>query len=770
MRTGIVAFVSGVGLSLFLPAVPALPLWAYALFLLALSAPAWRYPVCRLPVFFILGCCWSLFRAELILSSSLPDELERQSLWLSGRVISIPEYRAHHIRFEFLVDALEYQGQEYPTPGKVRLVWYRHYPDLQAGQHYRLQARLKRPHGLMNPGGFDYEAWLFANRIRATGYVLNGQLLTGALRPLFPRINTLRQQVSRRLARFIPRDDPTSGFVLALAIGDRQWIGYQQWQTLNHTGTSHLMAISGLHIGLIAAFGFFLGRWCWSLLGYFLPVLLLKLPAPHAGALMGLLAAVLYAALAGFAIPAQRALIMVSIVMLSLYIGRRISLINMLLLALLLVILLDPMSLMSAGFWLSFAAVSVIAFGVFGRHNRQSLWQKIGHIHVLLALGLMPILLFFFAQVPLLSAIANFVAVPLVSLLVVPLVLSGSLISMSSEAGYIPLNMAQRLLSFLWDFLRWLDSLSVSVWEYALPDPLWLIPAIIGILILLMPRGLPGRWVGLVWLLPMLFVQHSAPSKGEFVLTLLDVGQGLSAVVRTEQHTLVFDAGAKYSEQFEMGGAVVAPFLRQQGISKIDTFLISHGDNDHIGGAAGLLKRIPAERILSSVPEALQVFPAQACEDGQHWDWDGVSFQIMQADALPVEDENDRSCVLKVTAEGGSLLLTGDIEIPAEQALIEKYGEAMQADILIVPHHGSKTSSSEAFLDKVKPREVLYPLGYRNRYGFPHPQVHARYQARGLVPISTAEAGAIGLRVGESLSAPESYRISHRRFWHATIR
>ncbi|WP_461571848.1 DNA internalization-related competence protein ComEC/Rec2 [Sulfuricaulis sp.] len=484
------------------------------------------------------------------------------------------------------------------------------------------------------------------------------------------------------------------------------------------------------------------------------------------GALCALLAACLYAALAGFVIPTQRALIMLGVAMSGVLLRRRFPPSQLLAAASLAVLVYDPLSVMAAGFWLSFAAVAVILLAMQGGRTDTTVIYKWGYLQWAIALGMLPLMLVMFQQVSLVAPLANMIAVPVFDLLVVPLTLFGVLLLgwLPGAAAGLFFKLAAGLLQLLWWALTFLADLPYTQWTQAAPPAWALACAIMGAAMLLAPRGWPVRWVGAVWLLPLVVVRPPAPIAGEAWFTLLDVGQGLAAVVRTQSHTLVFDAGPRFGS-FDTGEAVVEPYLRSTGVRRIDTLIVSHGDNDHIGGAESVLRAAPVGAVLSSVPERLPA--AQACASGQTWNWDGVEFTMLGPDEERFKRDNDNSCVLQVRTRHGNILLPADIEARAERRLIERWGKRLHSEVLVAPHHGSKTSSSPEFIDTVAPRYVLFPVGYRSRYHHPHPVVTQRYADRGIAMYASPESGAIEFRLRATGLETAAYRQRHRRYWYA---
>ncbi len=717
----------------------------------------------------VTGFLWTLMHASIILSTDLPPRIEGRDVIVEGIVSAIPEHRSNGMRFQFDIENMIHVPGDIPVdeqPRRVMLNWYGDVPPLVTGDTWRLKIRLKRPHGFMNPGGFDYEGWLFQHRIRATGYVRHdpvNRLIESnkAHKPL----QRLRQRLADTIHKILPYNQ-YSGIIAALAIGERQGISPDQWEVLTRTGTSHLVAISGLHIGLVAGLVFFIIRGFWSYIGW----LALRWPAPKAAAVAGLLAATCYAALAGFSIPTQRALVMIAIVMLSIVLQRHRSLVHTLLLALFAVLVMDPLAVMSAGFWLSFAAVAVILFGMSGRIGQAGAWWRWGRIHLLIMIGLLPLMLILFQRVPVLSPVANFIAVPWISLLVVPVVLLGTvlLITMPTLGGIL-LSLGGLLLSAIWPFLAWVANLDLTQWPHQVPVTWTLLPAIAGTVLLIAPRGIPGRWLGAFLVLPVFMISPSRPAEGEVWFTLLDVGQGLASVIQTHDHVLVYDTGPRFSEQFDAGKAAVIPYLRHQGLTGIDMLIIGHGDSDHIGGAESIWQEIEIKHALSSVPDKLTWMRAETCNSGQDWHWDAVDFQILHPPRNGSYKGNNASCVLRISNRSGSILLTGDIEKSAEHKLLEVQHELLASTILVAPHHGSKTSSTMEFIRAVSPAYVLFPVGYMNRFGFPREDVIKRYQSIDAKLYNSAQHGAISFKLGTNgmVSPPATFRQDGKRYWHS---
>ena len=768
IQLSILAFLAGV---LLVQQLAELPSLAGGVLIVPLALAARRWPRYALPLlFFVAGVCWTTYRAGLILADALPAALEGVDLTVDGRIADLPVVQERGVRFVLDVEQAFEEGRPVAIPQRLQLSVYGSAPDLSAGDRWRLTVRLRRPHGFQNPGGFDYEAHLFQQRIRATGYVRESPpaIRWAALEDdpgwlIQYRLNRFRQQLSGRI-RSLLDDHPFWAMVTAFANGDDDAIPAAQWEVLNRTGTGHLIAISGMNIGLVAGIAYFLVRWLWSLPGW----TVLWLPAPRVAAGGALLAALAYAALAGFAIPTQRALVMLVAALGGRLLGRRTAPSVLLALALLAVLVLDPLAVLAAGFWLSFLAVAVILFVIAslegsGWPARLRAW---GFLQWAVALGLLPVLLFLFQQVSVTGPLANLIAIPVVEIVVIPATLAGVVASLWLPDSWaaLPLTVAARTLEWLWPLLEWLAQWPDALWTQHAP-PFWaLLASLVGVALLLLPRGYPGRWVGLIWLAPLFLARPPAPAMGELWLTMLDVGQGLAVVARTAAHTLVYDTGARFSTRFDAGRTVVVPYLRHAGVRRVDTLIVSHGDNDHIGGAASLRALLPVTQTLSSVPERL--LGAAPCVSGQSWEWDGVRFEHLNPDAGSSLTGNNASCVLRIVSRHGRALLPGDITARAEHQLLLEHDGRLRAELLVAPHHGSKSSSSESFLDGVQPKVALLPVGYRNRYHHPHPAVVQRYRERGVVLADSPAAGAVEARFTSTGLELRRYRDEHRRYWH----
>jgi competence protein ComEC len=761
------AFLSGIVALQYFSHLPG-NMWVVIIILLVLSLQlVKKFPSKNLLTAFALGLAWAIFYAHLQLSWVLPDDLEGKPVKLIGYIASIPDIHPHQTAFLFSLTQLQFENRIQSVQGRIHLSWQNPPVKLHVGDQWQLVARLKKIHGQMNPGGFDYEAWSFQEGIRANGSVYTkaepSYLRLGNAWYYYP-IARLREFFRDKIQKYLAQTH-VSPWITALAIGERQNIPADDWQVLRNTGTNHLMAIAGLHIGFMAGFAYGVVGWLWR----HQRKLCLLLPAQHAGAVSALIIALLYSAMAGFSIPTQRACIMLSVYLLLVLSRRHVTAWQVWGIALLSVLLWNPLSVLTDSFWLSFISVALIIYGIKGRLAPKGIWWKHGRIQWVIAVGLIPISVWLFHEFSLVSFLANSIAIPWVGFLILPFTLCGCFFLLfSPKLGSLLLWLAAKSLAILWSILSYFSHLSWAAWYPAVPHIGFILLACIGMVILLLPRGFPGRWFGIIGLLPLLLYQPSGPKAGEVVFTLLDVGQGLSAVVQTQKHLLVFDAGPRLSENNDMGESVVVPFLRTLGVNHLDRLVISHGDNDHIGGAGAILKQIPTYLVQSSVPEHFTSMPASYCLLGEHWQWDQVQFEFLYPSLDKLGLDNNSSCVLRISAGQQQILLTGDIEKLAEQYLISNAANELSAAILVAPHHGSKTSALDEFIRDVNPRIVLFPVGYRNRYHFPHPSVVEKYRTLGIIAYDTVQAGAIQFHLTSNhgrVKKPLLYRLQNNQYW-----
>jgi competence protein ComEC len=722
----------------FLPVLPPVWFWLSLPVAALMLLPFRTYPL----AFFLFGFSWACANAHWALDDRLPINLDGETRWVEGRVVGLPQNGEAVVRFE-LADARSRRERE-KVPTLLRLAWYGG-PPVNSGEHWRLAVKLKRPAGLLNPHAFDYDAWLLAKRIGATGTVKDGVRLQETR---WAWRDSIRQRLQAVDAQ------GRTGALTALVLGDGAGLSREDWQVLQDTGTVHLLVISGQHIGLLAGLVYVLiaglaryGLW---------PARLPWLPWACG---LAFAAALGYGLLAGFDVPVRRACVMIGLVLLWRLRFRHLGAWWPLLLALNGVLLLDPLASLQPGFWLSFAAVAVLIFIFGGRLGPWRWWHAWTRAQWLIAIGLGPILLVLGLPISLSGPLVNLLAVPWISLVVLPPALLGTLLLPIPYVGEGLLWLAGGLIDLLFRGLALMAGRFPAWVPAAVP---WWIGALgaLGALLLLMPRGVPLRLPGWPLLLLLVFPPRQLLPEGTAEIWQLDVGKGLAILVRTRHHTLLYDAGPRFGDN-DLGERVVLPTLRKLGVSALDLMLISHAHADHAGGAQAVAKGLPVKRVLSGEPLELPVaLQAEACESGRQWTWDGVQFSLWQWAAA--RESNPKSCVLQIEANGERLLLTGDIDTAAERALLDS-PLAVPTDWLQSPHHGSRSSSSPALLAALQPAAALISRGQGNAFGHPHPTVIARYRQRGMAIHDSAEQGAIRLQLGQF--KPAWTMREERRFW-----
>lgn len=773
MRGLILAYAIGIALGVILPTLPLLSLEFLTLFIAnTLATCLCRKSVRLRRVFAVLTCLlaglsWHSQWASQQLAAQLPSALEGEDLSVSGRIVSLPDAAGNRQRFVFRVGS----GPESLVGQRLQLSDYSE-RELKGGQCWRWTLRLKRPHGLSNPGGRDSEARFLQESIVAQGYVRPG--VATSLRCPWPSLTAIRQILRDRVLS-LPGARQHDGILLALILGDRAGLEQDQWELFGRTGTSHLFVISGLHVGLVALGCALLITWLLRLT----PVVV-SLPVRQIAAVVAIVAAVIYSMLAGFTLPTQRALIMIVIFMSARLLRRQSCQLLRLLIALAVVLSLDPLAITSPGFWLSFSAVGGLILFTSARastlgaadKNRWSLVRNWLLPQWVVFIVLLAPLLFWTGQVALLSPLINTAAIPFVGMFVVPLALAGGLLSLLvPELAQLLLSAADFLLVIL---LRVLSMCSeLGSWSRLQTYPGTAAAAVLTItcaLLLVLPARLGCRWLCLLLLLPLFLPRAKPVNAGELAVHVFDVGQGLSVLLRTKAHSLLYDTGAAFEGGLDLAESQVLPALAALGLERLDALVLSHGDNDHAGGAASILTRLQVDRWFSPVPMQVLDRESKNCHRGQNWEWDGVRFQVLwpnQGEAVNLSS-NNRSCVLRISAAGQSIILAGDIEASVERGLAGELREQLASTILLVPHHGSNTSSGYPFLKTVSPEIALVSAGYRNGFGHPAAAVRRRYEDLGIKLLNTASQGRIRLVLSGQHEAtiPVAFRSEHRRYWH----
>ncbi|MDO9313531.1 MAG: DNA internalization-related competence protein ComEC/Rec2 [Burkholderiaceae bacterium] len=742
-------------------------------------------------------------RASIRLAEKLPIAIEGHDLQVTGVVASLPQRSSNGLRFRFEVDEATQDGQLLVVPAVVSLGWYAGFQDeapltaaqgeLRAGQRWRFTVRLRRPHGLSNPQGFDQELRWFEEGVRATGSVRETPVPRLLDLAVAHPIERLRQHVRDAIDATVA-DRRAAGVLSALAVGDQSSIERDDWDLFRRAGIAHLVSISGLHITMFAWLaGVVIGAmWRRNQRA------MLWVAAPAAALWGGFAVAFVYAVFSGWGVPSQRTVWMLGTVCLLRGAGLRWPWPLVLLAAATVVTVIDPWALLQPGFWLSFAAVGLLLLS--GSAKVESLARDSGDSDAASAtvtgrlralvpklrgwvsggirtqwiatLGLTPLTLVCFQQLSLIGFVANLIAIPLITLVITPLALLGSIAAPLWKAG-------AWAVSLLCASLGWLAQAPAAVWSVGVA-PWWAqVAGLLAAAWLVMPLPWRVRALAVPLVLPMLLPVRQLPTSGEFELVAADVGQGTAVIVRTRHHVLVYDAGPQYSPDFDAGQRVLLPLLRSRGDHHIDTLVLSHRDTDHVGGAATLLQGMPIGELTSSIEDLHPLrIDAQGrgvnqhrCAAGQHWEWDGVRFEMLHPGTdvdTPASRPNTLSCVLRVQGAGASALLTGDIERDQEIRLLREHRDALSSDVLLVPHHGSKTSSSAAFLDAVSPRVAVFQAGHLNRYGHPAADVLARYRQRGIAIADSPNCGAWTWHSASRDVRPSGgcERADARRYWH----
>ncbi len=730
----------------------------------------------------LAGFGYAAWRAEVRLADELPPAWEGRDIEVVGVIDELPQPVDRGTRFAFSVERV--LTPDAVVPSTLSLAWYSTYararaddaaadqvPVLHAGERWDLVVRLKRPHGTVNPNGFDVEAWLLENNLRATGYVRkddNNHRVDAFAGRASDYVARTRESIRARILSAL-EGRPHAGVIAALAIGDERAIPATQWQLFNRTGVGHLISISGLHITFFATLVGAAMFWLWKRSH----ALTTRLPARKAAAVAGVVAAFVYVLLAGFQVPAQRTLYMLTVAAIGLWLGRPGTALVVWLWALAVVLAWDPWASLTPGFWLSFGAVGLLLYIGVGRIGQAPAWREATRAQTAITLGLIPLMLILFQQISIVSPVANAVAIPVVTFIVVPLALAAIVVPWD-----LLLIVAHQVFAWVAAFLELLSALPSAVWQQHAPPAWAAIAGVLGVAWMLAPRGVPGRMLGLVWLIPLFVVVPVLPATGAFWLTIMDVGQGLAVLVQTHRHALLYDTGPRFNDTADAGNRIIAPMLRSIGVARLDAMVISHQDADHSGGALSLLETVPVGALYSSLPGDHAILRARTergeattrCIAGERWNWDGIEFTVLHPVVAnysnPKLKPNDLSCVLRVANAAGSALLTGDIEARTESDLVRRSGDALHSDVLVVPHHGSRTSSTPAFIAAVHPDYAVFTPGYRNRFRHPRPEVVERYDAAGIRSYRTDYDGALTFAFGEGQTRePRAERKEHTRYW-----
>lgn len=725
--------------------------WVILALILAIIMICNSYKIVTILGYVLFGFCISTYAANNVTSKEFPQEFEGKKLTIYGSVVSVIENSVtRNNQIKLIVSRVD-NNNKWKLPAYVLL--NTKVMDFKVGQYWSLDVRLKRPRGYANQGSFDLERNYFAKRISAKGFICDSEsnrLLSFKTR-IIPKFRS-------KISIFIKSSmQPEFNAIMqALLIGNNIGVAKDQSEIMQKTGTVHLLAISGLHLGLLANI-------CYTIVSILMNSLLQKnrIISYKLNTITTIVLLIFYANLVGLGVATLRALLMIGVLSVTRINDQRLSIVHCYFLTLLMVLIYDPLVILSSGFWYSFIAVG---FLIYTLGNKGAATYFIIRVQVVLLIAMLPLNYIFFQQFSIISVLSNIVAVPTITIIVLPL----GILALVLKVIHINLSIllfacVHKTLQILFFVLKIFAK--IPAYNFVLnPDTSLLVVIIsfIGALWILAPRGLPGRFFGVFGFIPAFFAGINPIPYGGAQFTLLDVGQGLSAVIRTKSHILVYDTGAKINSDSDFGAMVVAPYLRSLGIKSIDKLIISHIDNDHIGGLDSVLRYFTTYSISSS-----ELFPANnlyLCESGQSWEWDGVEFKILSPLVQTTYNKrNDKSCVLMVKTANHKLLLTGDIESYSENKLLQNYDD-LSADVLLVPHHGSKSSSSLDFIQAVKPKYALFSTGYKNSYGHPKTEVLQRYQTHNIQTYNTALDGAIRIDMAADLSL-FSFRTKYKHFW-----
>jgi competence protein ComEC len=716
-----------------------------------------------------VGAWLTALQLQAGLNDRLDPLLEGQALRLRGTVLSVPQGSRDRLKFRFAPGQLE-TDQGARLPRLLELTWYDAPEQVAAADTLDLEVKLRRPRGFANPGGHDNEARMLRDGVGGSGYVRSGQRVGPAQRAWFKHpVLLARARVAANI-RATLGDRPSAGIVAGLSVGLQDAVSREQWLVLARSGTSHLMAISGLHIAMVAA----LVAWLGGRIQRSRQLRGASGARRDAAVVAGALAAFAYSLLAGWSVPTQRTMVMIACAAAAVLLRRRLGVADGLGLCVIGVLLLDPLAPLAPGFWLSFGAVAAILYGATGHVRTPGFLQSYLLVQAVVTLGLVPVLAGSFGAVSLVSVLVNLYAIPLYTLLIVPAVLVASAVAIAADdAGAVLLHWTGRLIELTWPLIAVPASWPLATWSVARLDVVAWIGLVIGTLAALSPLPRAGRAAGLAIVVTACLWRPPPLADGAARVTILDVGQGLSVVVETRRYALVYDAGPSFRTGSDTGQLVVVPYLRARGIRTLDHLVVSHDDNDHKGGAGSVLALLPTHTLSvgPSLPadafsDAGAMLEMQTCQQGKGWTRDGVRFTWLHPGVGRYQRDNDSSCVLLVRAAEHSVLITGDIEAVAEQDLIAG-GMIVPVEVVVAPHHGSRSSSTAAFVEATRPRWVVYAVGYRNRWNFPVPRVVERWEQHGARGLLTSRSGAItfDLRPGEPLQPPAEWRLARPRPW-----
>ncbi|MCB6183786.1 DNA internalization-related competence protein ComEC/Rec2 [Leeia sp. TBRC 13508] len=701
---------------------------------------------------------------QIVVSEFLDHHLN-QAFTVTGHIASIPVVKPHYRSALFTVDASE-QLPEALHLIKISATDERgaSLPQWQAGEYGSFTLRIRPIQGQLNPGLQDKETWSFREGIQAEAYVEKYAPITAQESYAWNRLLLRMRHYFLASIQQTLKSESQFGIITALTIGDQQYISQDEWNLFRKTGITHLVSISGLHITLFAWLMSKLSLFLWKRSAY----LCRHIPAPTAALISGMCLATMYTVLSGWSVPAQRTLFMLLIIGSIRLSGRHIQTLPQLACALWLILLIDPLSVLAPGFWLSFGAVATLLWvseGYLISPHKMTIWVR---TQLGLTLILTPALLLLFQQFSIISPIANLVAVPVVSIFITPIALAGLIF-------HPLLILAAKLMTCLMWIITPLGQLSFASIQFAAPSISLTILATLGGILLLTPKGWPGKSTALLLISPIFLPTTQRPTVGDVHIVVLDVGQGLSVYIATAEHDIIFDTGPSFKTYKDSGRDIILPFLKQQGVNQLSGLVVSHNDNDHSGGAKSILETLPVSNFYTSLDSQHPLSKIQGhhvtCKTGLNWKWDDVAFTFLSPDQSILDAENigdnHKSCVLRISTKSGAILIPGDAEIPEENSMMANWAkEQLKSDILVAGHHGSQTSSSLAWIQTVQPKEVIFTAGKNNHYHHPNRQVVDRFKMENVRTWTSATDGAISIDLKDGRYEISKMRSSKASFWH----
>ncbi len=747
------ALAAAIGASLGV-ALPILPGFGWILsFAVSAALAAAVFRRVRLFAALVLGLCWFMFHAQLQLAQAWPDDRAGQIFEVSGTVVGLPERDGERLRFVLRTD----QGDDEGLPERIQVSWFRPLDYVRSGERWTMRLRLDAPSGRLNPGGFDLERHLLSRGIGATATVRGGaqRIARGGW---LSAIDRHRQYLAERLQAETTRLDHAA-LMRALALADRSALEADLRELLQRTGTAHLLAISGLHIGMVATLAGFVGGWLLS------PLLLCNasLDRRRLALLSGLLAGLLYAWLAGFTLPTVRALIMLSVAAAAFGIRRGIAPGHALLLALVVVLVIDPLAPLAMGFWLSFSAVAILIWAFAWRAGHRSVGWFRGLVvaQLAIAVGMLPLNVGLFQQWIPGAILANLVAIPLVGLWVLPSLLTALLMwTLNLPADWL-VAVTEFGLQTLLRVLEWLDAQPWAHQNLQAASAPAILLGMLGALWLIAPPGWPARWLGVFLLIPLLLPEETLLESGALQMTVFDVGDGQAIMVESGGQRMLFDTGPGDGEGRDAIRGLLAGLRPQSSGYPLDGLVISRTHQGHAGGMGTALSL--------THPLRVRMHPGldrRSCVADERWRLGLYEVRFLHPSAALPDLGDNSSCVVHIDGPGGSVFLAAGVDAVVERRILLE-DPSLQADVLVLSAGGQRRAASAEFLDQLSPMLAVASVARNDRFGRPHPELVDRLQVRGIDRVETGRCGAIYLRL-EPGKAPgvQTERGSRRQFWH----